>query len=47
MLNSHITENTEIMSIVEAILNTVPALEIYMFGSYANGTAKEDSDYDF
>ena len=47
MQNTQLIENTEIMGIVETILSTVPALEIYVFGSYANGTAKEDSDYDF
>jgi len=39
--------NTEINEIVNVILQTVPALEIYLFGSFANGTAREDSDYDF
>jgi predicted nucleotidyltransferase len=47
MQNTQITDNTEIMEIIEAIRNTVPVLEIYLFGSHANGTAKEDSDYDF
>ena len=39
--------NSEINEIVATILNAVPALEIYLFGSYANGTAGENSDYDF
>jgi predicted nucleotidyltransferase len=39
--------NGEIKEIVDTILNAVPALEIYLLGSFANGTAKEDSDYDF
>ena len=37
----------EINKIVESILSSVPALEIYLFGSFANGTQQEDSDYDF
>ncbi|MCL2220951.1 MAG: nucleotidyltransferase domain-containing protein [Oscillospiraceae bacterium] len=37
----------EVKSIVDIILETVPALEIYLFGSFVDGTAKEDSDYDF
>ena len=44
---TELKNNTEIRNIVDAILNTVPALEIYLFGSFATGTAKEDSDYDF
>ena len=40
-------DNGEIKEIVDTILNAVPVLEIYLFGSFANGTAKEDSDYDF
>ena len=39
--------NKDISEIVATILNAVPALEIYLFGSYANGTASETSDYDF
>ena len=38
---------TEINEIVAVILNSVPALKIYLFGSFADGTAKDDSDYDF
>jgi len=37
----------EVNKIVETILAIVPALEIYLFGSVANGTARNDSDYDF
>jgi len=47
MPNTQIEESEEIMEIVDVILSTVPALEIYLFGSIAYGTAKEDSDYDF
>ena len=39
--------DAEVKKIVETILATVPALEIYLFGSVANGTARDDSDYDF
>ena len=37
----------EINNIVKSILSSVPALEIYLFGSFANGTQREDSDFDF
>ena len=36
----------EIMQIRDAIVGAVPAEKIYLFGSYANGTPNEDSDYD-
>jgi len=39
--------NSEINEIVKIILNAVPALEIYLFGSFADGTAGDESDYDF
>jgi predicted nucleotidyltransferase len=47
MSAKNINDNEEIAGIVNTILSIVPALEIYLFGSVANGTAKEDSDYDF
>jgi predicted nucleotidyltransferase len=37
----------EINEVVESILSSVPASEIYLFGSFANGTQHENSDYDF
>ena len=37
----------EIKEIQDIILETVPVLQIYLFGSYANGTQRSDSDYDF
>ena len=43
----HLENNEEIMEIVDIILNAVPVTAIYIFGSFANGTAGEDSDYDF
>ena len=46
-MNTNIANNSEINEIVATILRAVPALKIYLFGSYANGTAKESSDYDF
>ena len=36
----------EINLIKESILKTVPAEAIYLFGSYAYGTPREDSDLD-
>ena len=47
MLTSEMYANAEIKTIVDTILTIVPALEIYIFGSFANGTANENSDYDF
>ena len=47
MSNTMMPDSIEIDGIVKAIINTVPVLEIYLFGSTANGTAKEGSDYDF
>jgi predicted nucleotidyltransferase len=47
MLDTQIQNNTEVKAIVDTILDTVPAIEIYLFGSYANGTANDDSDFDF
>jgi predicted nucleotidyltransferase len=40
--------NDEILRIKDSILATVPDCEkIYLFGSYAYGTPRKDSDYDF
>ncbi|MCL2514140.1 MAG: nucleotidyltransferase domain-containing protein [Oscillospiraceae bacterium] len=39
--------NDEILEIKNIILETVPALQIYLFGSYAKGKQQTDSDYDF
>jgi len=39
--------NEEIQEIVDVILATVPVVAIYLFGSHATGTAREDSDFDF
>ena len=36
----------ELDNIKTTILNTVPANEIYLFGSYAYGTPNKDSDFD-
>ena len=47
MSDRQIIENAEIKEIVDVIKNTVPALEIYLFGSFVNGTATDESDYDF
>lgn len=40
-------QRAEINEIVNSILSSVPAVEIYLFGSFAKGTEREDSDYDF
>ena len=47
MANMPTTNNAEINDIVEAILRAIPVIEIYLFGSHVNGTATENSDYDF
>lgn len=47
MLTQEKEIGAEVRSIVDIILATVPALEIYLFGSFVNGNAGDDSDYDF
>ena len=37
----------EIMEIMNAIVEAIPAETIYLFGSYARGTPNKNSDYDF
>ena len=39
--------NAEILAIKDKIINAVPIEKLYLFGSYANGTQDDDSDYDF
>ena len=39
--------NSDLMSIKEIILQTVDCERIYLFGSYANDTQQEGSDFDF
>jgi len=39
--------NDEIKEIQSLIVNAVPVLQVYLFGSHANGTQQADSDYDF
>ncbi|MCL2222822.1 MAG: nucleotidyltransferase domain-containing protein [Oscillospiraceae bacterium] len=39
--------NDEIAEIQALIADSVPVLQIYIFGSYADGTHDSDSDYDF
>jgi predicted nucleotidyltransferase len=39
--------NSEIAAVKDIILKTVDCERIYLFGSYAYGTPKENSDYDF
>jgi len=43
--NSNI--NNEILAVKDIILKTVKCDKIYLFGSYANNTQRECSDYDF
>ncbi|MDR2547387.1 MAG: nucleotidyltransferase domain-containing protein [Lachnospiraceae bacterium] len=42
-----VIQQAEINEIVNIILSSVHALEVYLFGSFANGTENEESDYDF
>jgi len=37
----------EIVRIKDTIVNAVPIEKLYLFGSFANGTPNESSDYDF
>ena len=37
----------ELISIINRITKAVPVEKLYLFGSYANGTPNENSDYDF
>ena len=39
--------NKEIDLIKERFIDELSPLKIYLFGSFANGTENEDSDYDF
>jgi len=39
--------NEEILRIKDVIVSAVDVKKLYLFGSYANGTPDEDSDYDF
>ena len=37
----------EILSIKDRIVEQLSPLKVYLFGSFAEGTNREDSDYDF
>jgi len=39
--------DNEILIIKDKIIDAVPVLKLYLFGSYASGTPSNDSDYDF
>lgn len=39
--------NEEIEKIKDIILDTIPLERLYLFGSYADGTPNDNSDYDF
>ena len=41
------TMKQETLDITEVIKQAVPVEKIYLFGSFANGVPREDSDYDF
>ena len=43
--NSGVAEK-ELDQIVERLVEAVSPLKIYLFGSFANGTANEDSDFE-
>ena len=38
---------SELKEIIDRIIGAVPIERLYLFGSYANGTPNENSDYDF
>lgn len=40
------TIKTELAILTDIIINTVPVEKIYLFGSYAYGTPKKESDFD-
>ena len=37
----------EIKMIQDIIIGAVPVVKLYLFGSYANGTSNDNSDFDF
>ena len=37
----------ELKTIRDRIINSIPVKKLYLFGSYANGTSNENSDFDF
>ena len=37
----------ELTIIRDRIINSLPVIKLYLFGSFANGTPNENSDYDF
>jgi len=39
--------NSEITTLTDIIVNSVPVEKLYLFGSHATGKPNEDSDYDF
>lgn len=41
------SEKEEISKIVDAIIQAIKPLKVYLFGSFASGTMAEDSDFDF
>ena len=43
-INNSIESTVEINEIVKTILNTVPAIEVYLLGSFAYGNERDDSD---
>jgi len=41
-----VSVESELDKLKDIIVNTVPVEQIYLFGSYANGTPHKDSDLD-
>ena len=39
--------NDEILALKDRIVEQLSPLKVYLFGSFADGTSGEDSDYDF
>ena len=40
------SQKSELMELTNCIVSTVPALKVYLFGSFAYGHPDEESDFD-
>jgi len=47
VVRENLLKNSEILKVKNIILKTIDCEKIYLFGSYANNTQRENSDYDF